>query len=261
MEFHLALAGTIVLGIFLPWALPVAGLGLAYLGAYCVTRALQTKVDDILDPAAASTMDRFRCRGAIAVLNFLEPVARHWGRLRGGLTPWRGIESDVGKSAKASAWWQRLQPFRRCVQWMYRDNPAAMDKYTVLDRLSRRLGDRGCAVGWNSESDDWDVRTRRGALGEARIRMVVELWAGQSRLSASIAPSRSVYWVLGILAVGCASLGALGLYVPLAVMMLLLAALWIAPIAEANRLEAVILTASAEALAEVGAPADEAASA
>jgi hypothetical protein len=261
MEFHFALAGTIVLGIFVPWAFVFAGLGLAYVGACCVTRALQTKVDDILDPGTATTMDRLRCRGAVGVLNFLEPVARHWGRLRGGLTPWRGVKSDVRNSAKASAWWQRLQPFRRCVEWMYRGNPAAMDKYTVLDRLSRRLGDRGCAVGWNSESEDWDVRTRRGALGEARVRMVVELWAGQSRLSATIAPARSVYWALGMLAVGCAAMAALGLYVPLAVMMLMLAVLWIAPITEANRLEAVILTASAEALAEVGAPADEAASA
>src|SRR4029453_11625726 len=99
------------------------------------------------------------------------------------------------------------------------------------------------------------VRTRRGALGEARVRMVVELWAGQSRLSATIAPARSVYWALGMLAVGCAAMAALGLYVPLAVMMLMLAVLWIAPITEANRLAALILTARGEALAEVWAPA------
>ena len=91
--------------------------------------------------------------------------------------------------------------------------------------------------------------------------MVVELWAGRCRLSATIAPSRSVYWALGILAAACASLGAMGLYVPLAVMLLFLAVLWIAPITEADRLEAVVLTASAEAVAEIGAPADKAASA
>jgi O-antigen biosynthesis protein len=259
--FYLTIAGTIVLGAFLPWSLAFTCLALAYLGGYCVTRAVQTKVDDILDPGSSTTMDRFRCRGAIAVLNFLEPLARHWGRLKGGLTPWRRVLTEDGNSARASAWWQRLQPFKRRVEWVYRDTPAAMDKYAVLDRLSRRLGDRGCAVAWNPDSEDWDVRARRGALGEAQVRMVVELWAGQSRQSVSITPARSVYWALGILAAACASLDALGLYVPLAVMTLLLAALWIAPITEANRLEAVILTASAEALAEVGAPADEAGSA
>jgi GT2 family glycosyltransferase len=258
--FYLALAGTTILGAFSPWALAVAGLGLAYLGGYCVTRSLRTKMDDILDPRA-TTMDRLRCRGAIALLNLLEPFARQWGRLKGGLTPWRRVTSEDGGSARATAWWQRLQPFKRAIEWVYRDTPAAMDKYTVLDRLSRKLGDRECAVGWNPESENWDIRVRRGVLGEAKIRMVVELWAGRSRMSASIAPSPSVYWALGILAVGCASMGALGLYVPLAVMMLLLAVLWIAPITEADRLEAVILTASAEALAEIGQPAEETASA
>src|SRR5262245_30594233 len=162
IEFHFALAGAIVLGCLFPWALTLAGAGLAYIGAYCITQGFRAKVDDIA--SARTRMDRFRCRMVIALLNFLEPAARLWGRLNGGLTPWRSVSPEGGLSAKVTAWWQRLQPFRRHAEWTYHNTPAAMDKYAVLSRLSRKLGDRGCAVGWNSEWEDWDLRVQRGVL-------------------------------------------------------------------------------------------------
>jgi hypothetical protein len=242
-------------GLFLPQALVLVGMGLVYSGAYCMTCALQARLDDLLATEGAATwLQRLRWRMAIAWLNFLEPMARDWGRLKGGLTPWRSALPEARSAPRASAWWQRLQPFSRSVRWAYRGNPA-MEKYAFLERLTKKLIARGCAVGWNPESEDWDVKARRGALGEARLRMVVEHHGGAKRLgrlSALIRPSRSVYWAQGALAIGAAALAALDLDIPLAVVGVFMALLWVAPIGEANRLEAAIQAAAEDALSELG---------
>jgi GT2 family glycosyltransferase len=258
MEFHFALVGLMILGIFVPWSLVLAGVGLAYSATYCVVCALQARLEDVLAAEGkAPWSQRLRCRIAIAWLNFLEPLARDWGRLKGGLTPWRGALPDARPTSRASAWWQRLQPFRRSVRWAYPGNQA-MEKYALLDRLSERLLARGCAVGWNPESEDWDLKVRRGALGEAKVRMAVEHHGGArrlGRLSALIRPSKSVYWAQLVLAAAVAAAGALGppLSAPLAVLCGFLGILWIIPIAEASRLEAALQGATVEAIADLGA--------
>src|SRR5215472_9680929 len=255
MEFHFALVGLTVLGLFVPWALVVAGMGLAYSAAYCVVCALHARLDDLLaTEERRGRLQRLRWRAAIAWLNFLEPLARDWGRLKGGLTPWRSALPEPRPRRRASGWWQALQPFRRRARWAYPGNPA-MEKFAFLDRLTKKLGARGCSVGWNPDSQDWDLKVRRGALGEAKVQMVVEHHGGAKRLgrlAALIKPSRSVYWVQAILALTAVTLARLGLYVPLGVVVLLAAAMWLAPINEADRLEGAIESAMEEIVAELG---------
>jgi GT2 family glycosyltransferase len=252
MEFHFALVGLLVLGLFVPWSLALAGLGLAYSAAYCTVCALQARLDDILDAGDRTRwMRRLRCRIVIGWLNFLEPIARDWGRLKGGLTPWRSARAEPRRTARASAWWQRLQPFRRASHWTYRGGPA-LEKYAFLDRLTSKLLARGCAVGWNHAADDWDLKVRRGALGEARLRMVVEHHGGPrrlARLSASIRPSRSISWTQGLLAAAGGGLAVLGLWLPFAVVAIFAGVLWLAPIAEASRLEVSVGAAAEEVVA------------
>ena len=118
-----------------------------------------------------------------------------------------------------------------------------MEKYAFLDRLTRKLTGRGCAVGWNADWQDWDLKVRRGALGEAKLRMVVEHHGGPRRLArllAEIRPPKALYWLQGILAASAVGLGVLGLYLPLAILAAFMAILWISPIREANRLEATL---------------------
>ena len=58
--------------------------------------------------------------------------------------------------------------------------------------MTKRLSARGWVVGWNPESEDWDLTARSGALGTATLRMVVEHHGGPrrlGRLSATIEPS------------------------------------------------------------------------
>jgi len=130
-----------------------------------------------------------------------------------------------------------------------------LEKYALLERLTQKLVARGCAVGWNPTSATWDLKVRRGALGEARLRMVVEHHGGPrrlARLAATIRPPSTVYWAQGIVAALALTLGALGLQLPLGAVCAFLTVLWITPIREANRLEAAIQSAAAAVAQDLG---------
>jgi hypothetical protein len=141
------------------------------------------------------------------------------------------------------------------VQWAY-PGGVSLDKYDFLDILTKKLLARGCAVGWNPEWQGWDLETRRGVLGKTRIRMVVEHHGGPkrlARLSAVTKPSKLIYWILGFLLSSIIAMGALGLYIPILVLGIFMAILWIAPIIEANRLEAAMEFATEDIVMEMGA--------
>jgi len=250
MEWHFGLVALIALGVFWPWALALAGLGLAYTVVYCMVCASQAKLDVLEATHGPSTaLRRLKWRGTIAWLNFLEPLARDWGRLKGGLSPWRSARVQGRPKVRASQWWQRLHPFGRRIQWAYPGN-MGLEKNAFLDRMTSKLIGIGCAVGWNPDSDHWDVRLRRGTLGEARLALVVEHHGGakrQARISAQIRPSKAVYWLQAIMASLAAASAALGLTIPASVLgVLFFLVLWVAPIVEANRLEAAAQTVADE---------------
>jgi hypothetical protein len=185
-----------------------------------------------------------------AWLHFLEPIARDWGRVKGGLTPWRLTPKAINSNLRATRWWQRLHPFGRTVRW---DSPgsAELDKHNFLHRLTEQLSASRYSVGWNSDWQDWDLKIRRGALGEVLLRMLVEYHGGPrrtARFSAKIRPLKLVSWLQGGLVAWGTGMGILGLLVPFTACIGLLAFLWIGSIAEANRLEAGVLSAWNEVL-------------
>jgi hypothetical protein len=129
-----------------------------------------------------------------------------------------------------------------------------LEPYTLLERLTKKLGARQCAVGWNADWQDWDLQVRRGVLGVATLCMVVEHHGGLkrlARLSAAIRPPKLLYWLQGILLVSIMAMSAFDLYLPLAVLGACLAILWVAPILEANRLEAAVQSAADEVVWEL----------
>jgi len=84
--------------------------------------------------------------------------------------------------------------------------------------------------------------------------MVVEHHGGPrrlARLSATIQPPQPFYWLQGALLVSALAMGALGLYLPLAILGAFCAALWVAPIREANRLEAAVQSAADDVVWEL----------
>jgi len=255
MEWHFALVALTVLGLFQPWALAVAGVGVAYTVFYCLVCAWSANISNLEATAGPSTaLRRLKWRLFLTYLNFLEPIARDWGRITNGLTPWRSAILKAGHGV-VSAWsWMSLQPFYRHVRWTRRGGPA-IDKFPFLGRLSDNLIAQGCAVGWNPSSESWDMRVRRGALGDLLFTMVVEHLGGakrQARFSATIRPPRTVQWVLLVLSIIAAvtafvSPGHKSLWLLVAGLVVM----WIAPIVEASRLEVAIRTATDDVAAEL----------
>jgi GT2 family glycosyltransferase len=241
MEMHVTLGVLAAISPIFVWATVPLALGLLYIAVYCAACAWEADLSVFAKrPNRVSWSRRFRWRLMIGWLHFLEPLARDWGRLKGGLTPWRAaLPSEPGRRP-ATAWWRRLHPFRRRVTWFY-PGDMRLEKSVILERLTELFAERGCAVSWNSDFQQWDLRLRRGALGEALLRMVVEHHGGARRLarfSAGIRPNGTICCALGILALAAGIAAVFQLAFPAVTLAALLGLLWIASIREANRLEA-----------------------
>jgi hypothetical protein len=250
MEWHVACAFLLALGVFFPWALVPAAIGVIYTVGYCFVCARQAKLDVLEATDGPSTWrDRMKWRTTIAFLNFLEPVARDWGRLKGGLTPWRTVTPEVNSPPLPSVRWKRLVPLKRTAKWAI-PGTMELEKYSFLTALFRKFAARGCAIGWNKHSEHWDVKFRRGALGVGRLHMVVEHHGGdkrKARFAVSVAPPSTAYWVFGMLAVLAIATALLGFPKATVLLVLAIAILWFAIAAEASRLEGMAVSSAAEA--------------
>src|SRR5207245_752287 len=153
MEWHVVLVTLLALGMVFPWAFLLLGVGLLYTWGYCISCAAKANLDILETTDGPATWSRrLRWRATIAWLHLLEPLARDWGRLKGGLTPWRSFLSGSSSAPRGSPWWQRLQPFRRLARWSCSGN-MALEKDPVLDRLTKQLGAQGCACGRNARRE------------------------------------------------------------------------------------------------------------
>jgi hypothetical protein len=254
MEWHVTLAGLLLLGIFFPWAFVAFGIGLAYTFFYCAYCASQANLDVLIQTEGKpGWAKRLKWRSVIAWLNFLEPLARDWGRLKSGLTPWRSARSRPDAGRRMSPWWQRLQPFGRMAHWAIPGN-MHLDKFPFLHALTAKLNDAGCAVGWNPDSADWDLKTRRGAMAEVYFRMVIEHHGGPNRLarlSAVIRPPKSSSWLVLILAAMAVTFAAFQLMVPAAAVFAVFVILWFLLAIQAGRLEEGVIGTCSEVAKEL----------
>jgi glycosyltransferase involved in cell wall biosynthesis len=254
MEWHLGLIALMVLGIFVPWLLAVAGVGLAYTAGYCMVCAADAKLDVLISRHGPATWARrLRWRATIALLNFLEPLARDWGRIKGGLTPWRSVLQQPVQTSYVSRAVQRLQPFRRRLQWYYRGDPS-LDRHAFLERLTKKMVCNGRAVGWNETWQNWDLKIRRGMLAEAEVRLVVEHHGGPrrvARLSALICQTKILYWLQAATAVFAAATWTADLYPTSFLLTFLFALSYVLPLKEGSRLEMALKSAADEVVSEL----------
>jgi O-antigen biosynthesis protein len=99
-------------------------------------------------------------RATVALLHLLQPMARLYGRLRHGLTPWRrATASDL------------LVPYRRSLAlWTerWRAPEEWLRALEVALRAHRAPPRRG------TEFDPWDLEVRANGLGGARLQLAVE---------------------------------------------------------------------------------------
>ena len=106
------------------------------------------------------TTDRLKQGGLTALLYVLQPVARLWGRLRHGLTPWRwrGVPCFVLPRSRSLAIWSE--------RWQ--------DSAERLQSLEAAIRGLGALLVRGGECDRWDLEVRGGILGGVRVLAAVE---------------------------------------------------------------------------------------
>jgi len=254
MEWHVALAGLFVLGVFSPLALAAFGVGVAYTIFYCAHCAANAKLDVLIATEANPGWGkRLKWRALIAALNFLEPVARDWGRLKGGLVPWRSVRPGPEANRRTSPWWRRLAPIPREVCW---SQPGTMqlEKFAFLNLMSSKLGAVGCFVGWNPTTEGWDLKVGRGALVASNVSAVVEHHGGVKRtakMRAILRQPSSIRWTLISMAAVAVLLEMAGYGLAAGVTAILLAVIWTATVRELDQLESVLLVTADEVAADL----------
>jgi GT2 family glycosyltransferase len=162
-EWYLVIAFFAVLSacgiLYQPLRYALIALALAFLPP--LIHAAQCGAAACFHLTPPSRWRRLRLASLTAVLHFLQPVARLWGRLCYGLTPWR--------RRGASRWrW----PWPRAVDlWSESNWQAAEDR---LRQFENTLQQMGAAVARGGDFDRWDLEVRGGLLGRARLLLAVE---------------------------------------------------------------------------------------
>lgn len=144
-----------------------------------------------------SSGTRLRLGALTAALFAAQPIARLWGRLRYGLTPWRSarnIESS-GIRPRTETLWTRN--WRSPEEWLEH-----VENFSRTSAFVSRGGD----------FDSWDLQLRGGLTGAARLRFAIEEHgSGQQFLRCRVVPhgnrfAISTVFVMLVLAL-CAAVG------------------------------------------------------
>jgi len=159
---YAVLAGLTMLGFLWKPLLAFAPL----LAAAVLIRLVQVVVS--ASRAAFPSGPRWILFAVTVVLYGVQPVARLWGRIRRGLTPWRrrGLDGFAFPRPRVSILWS--ERWRAPEDWL-RDVESALFAGSAV---VLRGGD------W----DRWDLEVRGGLLGAARLRMAVEEHGGGKQL-------------------------------------------------------------------------------
>jgi len=159
-ELHLlnaVLALLSLLGVF--WRpmllfLPMLGLGLGFPMLRACLKARQAQF------RSTRRFERFGLRAMTAFLHVLQPIARLWGRLEHGLTPWkrRGNVGPVFPRRREWTVWTEM--------WV--------DPIERRTRLEQAITEMGFTVWRGNAYEPWDLEVIGGLLGSTRILMAVE---------------------------------------------------------------------------------------
>jgi GT2 family glycosyltransferase len=151
----------LLFGLTLGWApWPVLGVPLALVIALPATQAALTASRAQLSRDSRNRRGTFRLRATILFLNFMQPMARLVGRIRGGLTPWRRRGAGSGYTRLRST----------VTQW--RDHWEAPE--IVLRELYANLRDSRVRVRVGGSYDSWDLEIRGGLFGGSKLLLATE---------------------------------------------------------------------------------------
>ena len=111
---------------------------------------------------------RLRYRLLTGVLHIVQPLARLWGRLAHGLTPWkrRGVHEWAGLHRRVLRVWSE--------QWK-----APEEWLTLVEGLLRS---EDVSVQRGGDYDTWDIQTRGGFAGIVRLKLAIEEHGGGKQM-------------------------------------------------------------------------------
>ncbi|MGH9851222.1 MAG: glycosyltransferase, partial [Blastocatellia bacterium] len=162
-EWHLivvALAAIAALGaLWRPLALALPLLALA-VGASFMQAGLSAAQAPFTSASSRARVTKVKLHTLTAFLHLLQPMARLYGRLRSGLTPWRwrGVRSLAPPWPRAFTIWSE--------SWQAPDER--------LKSVEASLRAAGAVVLRGGDYDRWDLEVRGGMFGAARTCMASE---------------------------------------------------------------------------------------
>jgi GT2 family glycosyltransferase len=170
-EYYLLLAALLGLSLGgLLWTplLAAAPLLVLAVGALLIDAALGARRASVVRRATSGPA-RLRKSALVATLYILQPLARLYGRLRLGLSPFRrrGPASGIGA------------PVPRTVTTWSEDWAAPEERLTEIEE---HLARSGAIARRGSEYARWDLEVLSGPLGAVRMRMAVEEHGGGREL-------------------------------------------------------------------------------
>jgi O-antigen biosynthesis protein len=176
-EWYALLGLLALMAAFAPWLLlvPVSALALR------IVQVLQAGAVTQLDPRL-SRLRRWKLQMLVAVLHFLQPLARAYGRLRGGLGLFRPTGVPAGEGATPIDLPVRLQyGLHRRLTLAYWGQ-GAQEKETLLKELMERLQSSRCVTSPDSGWEAWDLHVSQGLIARAILLAAVEDHGGPRRL-------------------------------------------------------------------------------
>lgn len=188
-EWYLAIMALALLGIlglmWLPLLLIAGPLLVFAIGALLLQATLSAARASFTTVTTSRTV-RLKLYALTTFMHLMQPLARLWGRLSHGLTPWR----RRGPCALAWPWPGTIT--RWSEQWV------ASTQW--LEQLETRLRAQEAVVFRGGDYDRWDLLVRGGFLGGTRIRIAIEEHgAGRQMIRWRYWPKgcSSALWIIG----------------------------------------------------------------
>ncbi|MBI3802222.1 MAG: glycosyltransferase [Nitrospirae bacterium] len=117
-----------------------------------------------------------------ALLHLIQPLARLIGRLRHGLSPWRGPGGGKHPDPLPQNQWALPLP-RNATVWSERWQSAESRLYTLQSILKEKCGKyTEPYLQCGGDFDPWDLQLQGGLLGATRLQMVIEEHGGGKQL-------------------------------------------------------------------------------
>ena len=162
----LALGGLSALAFLWPKMIFVLPLFVLALGV-TVWQAIRSAAQAAFSVGNDSAMHQAKLYSLTAGLYVLQPLARLWGRARHGLTAFRGSGAS-----------RFTLPFtRRTTVW----SETRRSRETALSELVKIVREER-AVLLGSDRDRWDLETRAGFFGAARMSLIIEEYSATKQL-------------------------------------------------------------------------------